>query len=87
MAHDYFYNGSTSRAEKGLEISAMAVVDVKNKIGYSLSVQQTPPTKETVTTSSIEKTNQSETTRINHYLTQLEATVPYLPSSLHYVVA
>jgi hypothetical protein len=28
---DYFYNGSASRAEKGLEISAMAVVDVSKK--------------------------------------------------------
>ena len=40
---DYFYNGSVSKAEKGLEISAMAVVDVKQKISFSLSVQQTPP--------------------------------------------
>lgn len=83
---DYFYNSSVSKASKGLEVSAMAVVDVKNKLGYSLSVRQTPPTKET-TSSSGEKTNQLETTRINHYLAQLEATAPYLPSSLHYVVA
>jgi hypothetical protein len=79
---DYFYNGSASRAEKGLEISAMAVVDVSKKRGYSLSVQQTP-TKNL----SLEKNEQPETTRINHYLTQLEATVPYLPSSLRYVVS
>lgn len=84
---DYFYNGSASRAEKGLEVSAMAVVDVKNKLGYSLSVQQTPHTEEVVPTSSIEKTEQPEISRINHYLAQLEATVPYLPSSLRYVVA
>jgi hypothetical protein len=79
---DYFYNGSASRAEKGLEVSAMAVVDVSKKCGYSLSVQQTPPN-----TSSLEKDNQPETTRINHYLAQLEATVPYLPTSLRYVVS
>ncbi len=79
---DYFYNGSASKTEKGLEISAMAVVDVKNKIGYNLSVQQTP-----ANTSSSKKPRQSETTRINHYLTQLEATVPYLPTSLRYVVS
>lgn len=79
---DYFYNGSASRAEKGLEISAMAVVDVNKKRGYSLSVQQTPPN-----TPSLKKDNQPETTRINHYLAQLEATVPYLPNSLRYVVS
>jgi hypothetical protein len=79
---DYFYNGSVSKAEKGLEISAMAVVDVKNKIGYSLSVQQTP-----ANVLSSDKAEQSEITRINHYLTQLEATSPYLPSSLRYVVS
>ena len=81
---DYFYNGSASRAEKGLEVSAMAVIDVNQKQGYSLSVQQTPantpPSKK-------EKDNQPETTRINHYLAQLEATVPYLPKSLRYVVS
>jgi hypothetical protein len=79
---DYFYNGSASKAEKGLEISAMAVIDVQKKIGYSLSVQQTP-----ANVLSSDKVDRSEITRINHYLTQLEATSPYLPSSLRYVVS
>ncbi|MEM9506112.1 MAG: transposase, partial [Cyanobacteria bacterium P01_E01_bin.35] len=79
---DYFYNGSASRAEKGLEVSAMAVVDVNHKTAYNLSVQQTPTGY-----SSSEKTEQLETTRIDHYLGQLEATVPYLPNSLSYVVS
>jgi hypothetical protein len=39
---DYFYNGSAAHTEKGLEISAMAVVDVTNKIGYSLSERANP---------------------------------------------
>ena len=39
---DRFYNGKASRAECGLEISMIAVVDVEQAIGYSLSVQQTP---------------------------------------------
>jgi len=79
---DYFYNGSASRAEKGLEVSAMAVVDVNRKIAYNLSVQQTPATSR-----SSGKTEQPETTRIDHYLAQLKSTIPYLPSSLDYVVA
>lgn len=41
---DWFYNGSASRSEKGLEISVLAVVDVAGQRGYALSVQQTPST-------------------------------------------
>jgi hypothetical protein len=41
---DWFYNGSASRSEKGLEISVIAVVDVAVHQGYTLSVQQTPTT-------------------------------------------
>jgi hypothetical protein len=39
---DWFYNGSQSRTQKGLEISVIAVIDVEARRGYSLSVQQTP---------------------------------------------
>ena len=79
---DYFYNGSASRAEKGLEVSAMAVVDVNHKTAYNLSVQQTP-----ASSSSLDKIESAQTTRIDCYLEQLKATFPYLPSSLRYVVS
>lgn len=39
---DWFYNGSASCAQKGLEISVIAMIDVEAHRGYSLSVQQTP---------------------------------------------
>jgi hypothetical protein len=39
---DWFYNGSASRTERGLEISLLAIVDVNARRGYSLSVRQTP---------------------------------------------
>jgi len=40
---DYFWNGSASRAEKGLEIDVIAVVKVNDKkAGYTLSAEQTP---------------------------------------------
>lgn len=39
---DWFYNGSASRTQKGLEISVIAVIDVAAHRGYSLSVKQTP---------------------------------------------
>jgi hypothetical protein len=41
---DWFYNGSSNRTQKGLEISVIAVIDVEARRGYSLSVQQTPAT-------------------------------------------
>lgn len=42
---DWFYNGSASRTEKGLEISLIAVIDPETRQAYSLGVQQTPPQK------------------------------------------
>ena len=39
---DYFFNGVSGRAEKGLELSVISVIDVDSNIGYSLSVKQTP---------------------------------------------
>jgi len=46
---DRFYNGKASRAEPGLEISTIAVVDVGASMAYALSVQQTPAELETTT--------------------------------------
>jgi hypothetical protein len=83
---DRFYNGSAAKTEKGLEISAMAVVDVTNNISYHLSVQQTPATEEITTISNHQKIDIAQITRINYYLAQLEATRPYLPHELRYVV-
>ena len=73
---EYFYNGSAGKAEKGLEVSVIAVVDVDTKQGYALSVQQTPPAQP-----------ESERTRIDWYLEQLAATKPYLPKSVRHVVS
>lgn len=73
---EYFYNGSAGRAEKGLEISVIAVVDADRKQAYTLSVQQTPVASVS-----------AETTRIDYYLQQMKATHPYLPKSARYVVA
>jgi hypothetical protein len=36
---DWFYNGKTQRPEKGLELSVVALVDLKQNTGYSLSAQ------------------------------------------------
>jgi hypothetical protein len=67
----YFYNVTAGRVEKGLEISLISIVDVEHRIGYGLSVQQTPsegaPKRQGKTAST------TELTRIDHYLTQLQA--------------
>ena len=73
---EYFYNGSAGKAEKGLEISVIAVVDVDRKQGYALSVQQTSPAQ-----------TKTEKTRIDQYLEQLAATKPYFPKSAQHVVS
>ena len=73
---EYFYNGSAGKAEKGLEIAVIAVVDVDSKQAYALSVQQTSPTQA-----------ETEKTRIDQYLEQLAATKPYFPESAQHVVS
>jgi len=123
---DWFYNGSASRSEKGLEISVIAVVDVAVHRGYTLSVQQTPTTlrssqrratgkgkgnrqrKSTQTFSRQDMERiceylqqlpekpkvtqtptpncQPEVNRVDHYLAHLNATHPYFPVGLNYLV-
>jgi DDE superfamily endonuclease len=63
---DRFWNGSHSRAEKGLAISALAWLDITAHCAYCLSVEQTPSTGEAP---------DPETTRIDVYLDQLTRVV------------
>lgn len=63
---DRFWNGSHSRTEKGLEISALAWLDVTGNCAYCLSVEQTPSTGEAT---------DPATTRIDVYLDQLTRVV------------
>ena len=76
---DHFYNGKAGRAELGLEISTIAVVDVGASLAYALSVQQTPAELETV----------SETeamTRVDAYLRHVATTRAALPASVRHLV-
>ena len=73
-----FWNGSHSRVEKGLEISALAWLDVTGKSAYCLSVEQTLPTSEAT---------DPEASRIDAYLDQLSRVVrKHDLSHLRYVV-
>src|SRR6184192_4183062 len=42
----HFFNGCAGRAERGLEISTLAVVDVTRRCAFTLAVSQTPPGEE-----------------------------------------
>ena len=83
---DRFWNGSHSRTEKGLEISALAWLDLTEKCAYGLSVEQTPPSPEpsasessasesSASESSASDISAPETTRMDVYLDQLRRVV------------
>src|SRR5678816_3365883 len=75
---DRFWNGSHSRTEKGLEISALAWLDITDNCAYCLSAEQTPPA---------DKTTNSEATRIDVYLKQVARVVSeHQLSHLRYVI-
>ena len=78
---DRFYNGKAGRAEPGLEISTIAVVDVGASMAYALSVQQTPAALDTET-----ETKPDAMTRVDHYLAHVAATRAALPASVRHLV-
>jgi DDE superfamily endonuclease len=63
---DRFWNGSHSRAEKGLEISTLAWLDITGHCAYCLNVEQPPPSA---------ATTDPEATRMDIYLDQLRRVV------------
>jgi hypothetical protein len=75
---DRFWNGSHRRTEKGLEISALAWLDITDNCAYCLSADQTPPA---------DKTPGAEATRIDVYLEQLARVVSaHQLRHLHYII-
>src|SRR5207249_1198889 len=75
----HFFNGCTSRAERGLEISTLAVVDVTRRCAFTLAVAQTPPgADETVSPQA------KEETRVDFYRQQLREQRYRLPPQVTY---
>ena len=73
-----FWNGTHSRTEHGLEISALGWLDVTDNCAYALSIEQTPPTG---------PAPDQELTRIDLYLDQVTRVVQqHALSPLRYVV-
>jgi len=79
---DYFWNGSASKAEKGLEIGLLSVVDVDDNRAYSISAQQTPPIAATRTN---KDTPVTENSRVDAYIEHISQNKKHLPSEIHYL--
>jgi DDE superfamily endonuclease len=73
----HFFNGCASRAERGLEISTLAVVDVTRRCAFTLASAQTPP-GEAATQA------EPEETRVDFYKQQLREHRHRLPSDINY---
>jgi hypothetical protein len=52
----HFFNGCAGRAERGLEIATLAVVDVTRRCAVTVACAQTPPAAQTATTQEKEET-------------------------------
>ncbi len=76
---DHFWNGSASKAEKGLEVSLISIVDVARNQSLALSAEQTPPQPEL-------KKAEKNHTRIDFYLEHLARTARYFPAEVRYGV-
>jgi len=64
----HFTGGCTSRAERGLEISTLAVVDVSRRCAFTVACAQTPPGEEDAASAP-----GKEETRVDFYKQQLRA--------------
>jgi hypothetical protein len=73
----HFFNGCASRAERGLEISTLAVVDVTRRCAFTLASAQTPPGKEAMQA-------ELEETRVDFYMQQLREHRHRLPPGVQY---
>ena len=75
----HFFNGCANRAERGLEISTLAVVDVTRRCAFTLAVAQTPPGEDNP-----RRPQTAEETRIDCYKQQLHDQRTRLPERVQY---
>jgi hypothetical protein len=74
----HFFNGCANRAERGLEISTLAVVDVTRRCAFTLAVAQTPPSADATSGQAAEET------RVDFYKQQLRDQRQRLPQRVKY---
>lgn len=83
---DWFYNGKTQQAEKGLEWSVIAVVDLQQHTAYALSAQQTDGSiAQRVKTAAAE--GKVCGSRVDFYLGHLAYCQNHVPKRVKYIVA
>jgi len=89
----FFYDSSHDQAAKGLEVSNLAVIDVTDNTGYSLSGWQTPPQEEIERLVAGQRLAQSdrqqeenEITRVDFYAQHLRRDAVHLPNEVKYLV-
>ena len=73
----HFFNGCASRAERGLELSTLAVVDVTRRCAFTLASAQTPPGEEATQA-------EPEETRVDFSMQQLREHRHRLPPGVQY---
>lgn len=72
---DHYWNGCTSRVEKGLEVSVIGVVEVETATAYALSAQQTLTHTELP----------AQISWMEQYLYHIEQVRPHLPPHVQYL--
>jgi DDE superfamily endonuclease len=75
----HFFNGCANRAERGLELATLAVVEVPRRCAFTLAVAQTPPGK-----ADVRKDKREEETRMDVYQQQLHDQRHRLPAGIRY---
>jgi hypothetical protein len=79
---DYFWNGSACKAEKGLEVGLLSIVDVDYNTAYALSARQTPPIAATRSNDELPCTEES---RVDAYLNHISENRKYLPKEVRHL--
>jgi hypothetical protein len=85
----FFYDSSHDQPAKGLELSNLAVIDVTDNTGYTLSSWQTPPQEEieqlVATQSTAGEQADEEISRVDFYAEHLRRDAAHLPEEVKYL--
>lgn len=79
-SRDFFWNGSHSRSEKGIEATGFALVDVASRIAYPVCAIQTPPHTEIA-----QLINTPDATRMDFYVHIIKETAVQVIKSFPFV--
>jgi len=85
----FFYDSSHDQPAKGLEISNLAVIDVTDNTGYTLSSWQTPPQEQieqlVAAGSTAGKQDDEQISRVDFYAEHLRWDAVHLPAEVTYL--